>query len=61
MSPDPQLTPVESLATIIESARRLGVELDQEEALQWLAEWYHETGKCCGLEYAEAFHPMRVW
>jgi LmbE family N-acetylglucosaminyl deacetylase len=33
----------------------------REEALQWLADWNHETGKCCGLEYAEAFHPMRVW
>lgn len=33
----------------------------KEEALQWLAEWNHETGKCCGLEYAEAFHPMQVW
>ena len=33
----------------------------KEEALEWLAAWNHETGKCCGLEYAEAFHPMRVW
>lgn len=33
----------------------------KEEALQWLAEWNRETGKCCGLEYAEAFHSMRVW
>ncbi len=33
----------------------------KEEALQWLADWNRETGKCCGLEYAEAFHPMRVW
>lgn len=33
----------------------------REEALQWLAEWNRETGKCCGLEYAEAFHSMRVW
>jgi LmbE family N-acetylglucosaminyl deacetylase len=33
----------------------------REEALEWLAEWNRETGKCCGLEYAEAFHPMRVW
>ncbi len=33
----------------------------REEALQWLAEWNHETGKCCGLAYAEAFHPMQVW
>lgn len=32
----------------------------KEEALQWLADWNHETGKCCGIEYAEAFHPMRV-
>lgn len=33
----------------------------KEEALQWLAAWNHETGKCCGLEYAEAFHSMQVW
>ncbi len=33
----------------------------KEEALQWLADWNRETGKCCGLEYAEAFHPMQVW
>jgi len=29
-------TPPEDLARIIESARRLGVEMDEEEALQWL-------------------------
>ncbi len=33
----------------------------REEALKWLEEWNHETGKCCGLEYAEAFTPMAVW
>jgi LmbE family N-acetylglucosaminyl deacetylase len=33
----------------------------KEEALEWMAEWNRETGKCCGLEYAEAFHAMRVW
>jgi LmbE family N-acetylglucosaminyl deacetylase len=33
----------------------------KEEALQWLEEWNHETGRCCGLEYAEAFHSMSVW
>ncbi len=33
----------------------------REEALQWLEEWNHETGKCCGLDYAEAFHSMSVW
>lgn len=33
----------------------------REEALQWLAEWNRETGRCCGLEYAEAFHSMQVW
>jgi LmbE family N-acetylglucosaminyl deacetylase len=33
----------------------------KEEALEWLAAWNHETGMCCGLEYAEAFHPMSVW
>jgi LmbE family N-acetylglucosaminyl deacetylase len=33
----------------------------KEEALQWLAEWNRETGQCCGLAYAEAFHAMTVW
>ncbi len=33
----------------------------REEALEWLAAWNRETGKCCGLAYAEAFHPMQVW
>jgi len=33
----------------------------REEALQWLEEWNQETGKCCGLAYAEAFHSMTVW
>ena len=33
----------------------------KEEALQWLAEWNRETGKCCGIDYAEAFHSMQVW
>ena len=33
----------------------------REEALEWLAEWNRETGKCCGLDYAEAFHAMSVW
>jgi len=28
--------PKQELAAIIESARRLGVEVDEEEALQWL-------------------------
>ena len=37
MSPDSQSNPTESLSAIIESARRLGVEMDEEEALQWLA------------------------
>jgi LmbE family N-acetylglucosaminyl deacetylase len=32
-----------------------------EEALKWLAEWNHETGRCCGLEYAESFSSMDVW
>ena len=31
-----QITPQEDLQRIIESARRLGVEIDEEEALQWL-------------------------
>jgi LmbE family N-acetylglucosaminyl deacetylase len=33
----------------------------REEALEWLAGWNHEIGRCCGLEYAESFHPMSVW
>ncbi len=33
----------------------------KEEALKWLEEWNRETGKCCGLEFAESFHAMRVW
>ncbi|MCU0509967.1 MAG: PIG-L family deacetylase [Anaerolineae bacterium] len=33
----------------------------REEALQWLEQWNRETGKCCGLEFAEAFTPMTVW
>jgi hypothetical protein len=37
MNPDLPHTSAESLAVIVESARRLGVELDQSEALQWLA------------------------
>ena len=32
-----QPTPQQELAQIIESARRMGVEIDEEEALQWLA------------------------
>ena len=34
--PEPRATAAESLAAIIESAGRLGVELDHEEAMQWL-------------------------
>jgi hypothetical protein len=37
MSHDPQTSPAESLTAIMESARRLGVELDEVEALQWIA------------------------
>ena len=33
---DSQATPTTDLQRIIESASRLGVELDEEEALQWL-------------------------
>lgn len=36
MNPEPQTSPLESLAAIIESARRLGVEMDEAEALQWV-------------------------
>lgn len=34
---NPSLSPREELNRIIESAKRLGVEVDEEEALQWLA------------------------
>lgn len=34
MNPDP--SPRKELNRIIESARRLGVEIDEEEAIQWL-------------------------
>jgi hypothetical protein len=33
---DPKVTPSEDLQRIIDSARRLGVEMDEEEAMQWL-------------------------
>ncbi|OQA46313.1 MAG: Mycothiol S-conjugate amidase [Chloroflexi bacterium ADurb.Bin325] len=33
----------------------------KEEALKWLEEWNRETGKCCGLEFAESFYAMHVW
>jgi LmbE family N-acetylglucosaminyl deacetylase len=33
----------------------------REEALEWLASWNREIGKCCGLECAESFSTMRVW
>ncbi len=35
--PERHTTPQQELAQIIESARRMGVEIDEEEALQWLA------------------------
>ncbi len=34
---------------------------NMEEALEWLTNWNHEIGKCCGLDYAESFHPVQVW
>jgi LmbE family N-acetylglucosaminyl deacetylase len=34
---------------------------NMEEALKWLGEWNREIGKCCGLDYAESFHPIHVW
>jgi hypothetical protein len=37
-------TPTEGLNTIIESARRLGVEIDEAEALQWLASMAAQPG-----------------
>jgi hypothetical protein len=38
MSQEPDTSAEAQLAVIIESARRLGVELDEEEALQWMAQ-----------------------
>jgi len=38
-------TPKEDLQRIIESARRLGVEMDEEEALQWLTAMAAEQGE----------------
>lgn len=37
MTYDPRQNPTHQLAAIVDSARRLGVELDEAEALQWLA------------------------
>lgn len=37
MSYDPRVNPNEQLAAILESARRLGVEMDEADALQWMA------------------------
>ena len=37
MSRDPRVNPTTQLNAIIESAQRLGVELDEAEALQWMA------------------------
>ncbi len=34
---------------------------NMEQALKWLSEWNQEQGRCCGLEYAETFHPVNVW
>lgn len=34
---------------------------NMEEALKWLTDWNHEIGRCCGLDYAESFHPVTVW
>ena len=36
MTPDEKPTPSADLARIVESAHRLGIELDEEEALQWM-------------------------
>jgi hypothetical protein len=38
-------TPTQELTRILESARRLGVEMDEEEALQWLAAMAAENGQ----------------
>jgi hypothetical protein len=37
MSHDPRSNPTNALAGIVDSAKRLGVELDEAEALQWMA------------------------
>lgn len=37
MSYDPRVNPNEQLAVIVESAQRLGVEMDEADALQWMA------------------------
>lgn len=37
MSQDPRTNPANELAGIVESARRLGIELDEADALQWMA------------------------
>lgn len=42
---DPEPTPEEDLARVIESARRLGIEMDEREAMEWLeAMAAQETG-----------------
>jgi LmbE family N-acetylglucosaminyl deacetylase len=46
----------------VKATRRHASQFGQrEEALQWLEQWNRETGKCCGLDFAEAFTPMTVW
>ena len=37
MSYDPRVNPAHQLAAIVESAKRLGVEMDEADALQWMA------------------------
>ena len=37
MSEQNQPTPTADLARLVESARRLGIELDEAEALQWMS------------------------
>jgi len=37
MSYDPRTNPAAQIGTIVESARRLGVEMDEADALQWIA------------------------
>lgn len=37
MSHDPRVNPADQLNAIVESARRLGVEIDEADALQWIA------------------------
>ena len=45
MPADPSSSPSSNLNRIIESARRLGVELDEPEALRWLSAMAASSGQ----------------